>query len=218
MKIQNKRTKILMPVIAIITILLFSTSTSPAFATTYHQYPTYNCASAIPNGWDIYNDAYASASTSGSAYTYAQAPYGYSEVADAYMNMDQNGNGCSTPELTNPNGNTLWYGYDISYNVSITNQGSGTSQYTDGAQLWEDNSGTWYRLDSCIISPVTSTSSNDIGSMCSTSTGSSNTYATVGITESYATGPAASGDNIVDAKTNPSTVNELVLCDQLCGL
>ena len=215
MKILNNKTKTFTSsaIIFVATIIILGSTSLPAFATIIDAYPPYTSVSAVPNGWSSDGNSYGSATSTGYAYVYAAAPSGIStELATTYHNMDSSGNAGSQPKLTTT-ASTIYYGYDIAYDVSITNQGSGTTKYIAGANLYENYNG-WTMLDSCVFTVTTSTNSETLNN-CHTPSGASTTYATVGINEAYATNPI-SGYNTVDAKTYPSGVNALVLCDETC--
>ncbi|MBI3639147.1 MAG: hypothetical protein HY223_02420 [Thaumarchaeota archaeon] len=207
-------------------VITFSMMAEPAFATKINQVPPYNVYSAVPNGWSANNQAYGSASSSGVGNIYATSPTGGATAeADSYHNLNANTNvPGSQPQFTT-SGSTIYYGYTIAYDVQITHNSasSGTAQYKGGSQLYENRGSGWFLAKSCIFSPVTTPgdNTNTVGTICSSSgnTGT-NTWATIGINDAYTTTASAFYTNTVDAKNSPHNVQvqELVLCDQLCGL
>lgn len=213
MTIQKKYTISTSLVIGVISMV---SMVVPVFATSNEWSYPYSCGDAVPNGWSSDNNAYANEDYStGYSYVYAQASSG-TEQAVTDMDYDS-GSLCDTSEQLTTSASTIYWGYDTSYIVSISNQGSGTTQYTGGANLYDSTGGSFSFYDSCVFT-ITSSASSESSQVCNDSNGSGSlTFATEAINEAYATGPL-SGTNIVDAKNsgNEALVNWLKLCDQSC--
>ena len=86
--------------------------------------------------------------------------------------------------------------------------------------LASESGSSWIFADSC-INPINSSGSNVLGysTDCSRALTIGQTYDTVGIDETFTTGPI-SGTNTVDAKNsgNDVVVNNLIVCVESCSV
>lgn len=205
---------------ALLSSMVVATITiGPAFATIYTSSGPYSTVGASPNGWSSDGNAYAQAQSGGYGYLYSTSSAGgATELATGYWNMDTSGNMGSQPTQLTSAASPMYYGANTSYQVLISNAGSGTAWLKIGASLYEyyNNAWTWY--DSC-TNQITSSGSNGLGysTDCNISAPTGQTYDTVGVDETYTTGPS-SGTNTVDAKNsgNDVVINDLAVCDQSC--
>lgn len=210
-----------MKTVLLSSIMVASIAVVPAFATINSSSGPYSTVGSVPNGWSADGHAYAQAQSGGTGLLYSTTSAGgATELSTGYWNMDVNGNMGSQPAQLTSGASPIYYGANTSYHVSITNQGSGTTWMKIGANLYEKSGSSWVFADSC-INQINSSGSNALGysTDCSRSLTIGQTYDTVGIDETFTTGPI-SGTNTVDAKNsgNDVVVNDLIVCDESCSV
>lgn len=222
MKIQNRKTEVLIGIVATITTLMLST-TSPAFATsdTYsgpyspqYEYPSYSAASCDGSQ----GETCASASSGGTDLLFATASYPGSQQSNA----DNNYNGNDTPPYgssptLSTSGPNIGFNAYVSYGSDITNpsNNSANAYYEIEPILFDSSTGG--ALKSCqYYDSTVGLASNSPTVSCSYSNSNYDQYYVGVQTLAYAAG-TTSGSSTVDMwNTNSGyeeTINSLTVCD-----